>query len=105
MKRILPLFALLVPLGAARADEAHDLAQGRLLAEQHCGGCHAILASVPAGTTGTAPNFSAIARSDSTSRQSLERFLSLPHGMPDQSLTPSDVDLITGYILSLRPRG
>ena len=104
MIRKLILFTLLLPPVAARADEARDLAQGHLLAEQHCGGCHEILASAHAGTTSSVPNFSTIARSNATSQQSLEQFLSQPHGMPDQSLSPSEEDLIVGYILSLRPR-
>jgi len=99
---MLIMVALLIPPGAARADEARDLAGGRLLAEQHCGGCHEILGSAPLGTTSSVPNFSMIAQSGQTSRQSLQQFLSRPHGMPDQSLSADEVNLIIVYIMSLR---
>ncbi len=78
---------------------------GGSLAERWCSGCHDVTRTPQAGSAGhdRAPSFKTIAARSSTTRESLNRHLSVAHtGMPDFLLSPYERSLLIGYILSLR---
>ena len=88
----------LLPLPAAAQD-----AGGRVLAEHWCMACHVIEREPPGTPDAVAPSFPAIARTPSTSPQSLDRYLSSGHTrMPDFRLSRDERGKLIAYILSLR---
>jgi mono/diheme cytochrome c family protein len=90
-------------LFAAGAARAQDIAAGKRIAQVWCSNCHFV--DPQEGKTGgdSVPTFSSIARMKSTTEMSLAAFLSTPHGrMPDFSLSRTDIQDVSAYILSLR---
>jgi mono/diheme cytochrome c family protein len=93
------MLALLLPLPAA----AQDRAGGRVLAEHWCMACHVIEREPPGTPDAVVPSFQAVARTPSTSSESLDRYLSSGHTrMPDFKLSRDERDRLIAYILSLR---
>jgi len=87
---------------AAVPAEARDAANGRVLAEKWCAGCHLIGDSVPGSDV--APPFRAIASDPAKSRGRLEAWLATPHtAMPSMPLSRRDIDDLLTYIESLAP--
>ena len=76
---------------------------GRVLAERWCASCH-VIDRVPATATANGlPSFPAIAAKATTTKQSLDQFLSSEHTrMPDFSLGRYERNALSDYILSLR---
>jgi mono/diheme cytochrome c family protein len=81
-----------------------DAASGRLYAMNWCTECHSVEPET-AGTGRFAPDFTAVAKSPSTTGFSLRAFLRSDHlRMPRFALKRTEVDDIVAYILSLRRR-
>ena len=96
------LLATLQPLSAQ--SSRGDAASGRLYAMNWCTECHSIEPET-AGTGRFAPDFTAIARSPSTTGSSLKAFLRSDHiQMPSFGLKRTEVDDLVAYIMSLRRR-
>ena len=82
----------------AEAQQVGDAAAGKRLADVACVSCH--VPSVPAKQ---APDFASIAAMSSTTALSLGVFMRTSHPtMPNVLLTPSELDDVISYILSLR---
>lgn len=76
---------------------------GRALAERWCASCHIIDRAPATATANGLPSFPAIAAKPSTTKQSLDQFLSSEHTrMPDFSLGRYERNALSDYILSLR---
>jgi mono/diheme cytochrome c family protein len=76
---------------------------GRALAERWCASCHIIDRAPAAATASGLPSFPAIAAKATTTKQSLDLFLSSEHTrMPDFSLGRYERNALADYILSLR---
>ena len=96
------LLSTLQPLSAQ--SSRGDAASGRLYAMNWCTECHSVEPET-AGTGRFAPDFTAIAKSPSTTGFSLKAFLRSDHlRMPSFGLKRTEVDDIVAYILSLRRR-
>jgi mono/diheme cytochrome c family protein len=92
--------AILAPfmMASAQAQQPGDAAAGKRLADATCAGCH----SAPVGPR-RAPDFRAIAAMPSTTALSLGVFMRTSHPtMPNVMLTPTELDDVISYILSLR---
>ena len=88
---------------ATTVAHAHDLDNGRVIAQVWCGNCHQIDPGAQSATHDATPTFSSIARKRTTTTASLATFLKASHGgMPDLSLTRNEIDDVSDYILSLR---
>ena len=98
----------LVGGSAATAEERGNPQAGREFAVHKCDACHVVAANQdlrPLVNHG--PSFSDIALRPNTTAQSLEAFLSRPHGysnMPYPNLSPAERANVVAYILTLRPR-
>jgi mono/diheme cytochrome c family protein len=76
---------------------------GRALAERWCASCHIIDRAPTTATANGLPSFPAIAAKATTTKQSLDQFLSSEHTrMPDFSLGRYERNALSDYILSLR---
>jgi mono/diheme cytochrome c family protein len=76
---------------------------GRILAERWCSSCHIIDRAPATATANGLPSFPAIAAKATTTKQSLDQFLSSEHTrMPDFSLGRYERNALSDYILSLR---
>ena len=81
-----------------------NAASGRLYAINWCTECHSVEPET-AGTGRFAPDFTAVAKSPSTSGLSLKAFLRSDHlRMPNFALKPAEADDLVAYIMSLRRR-
>lgn len=95
----------LLSAAPALAVETADVATGHELAQKWCASCHLVdPGQSDAGATGVPP-FAAIAAMSSTTSTSIHAFLMTPHGkMPDFELSRRQIDVVSDYILSLKPR-
>ncbi|MEI8151860.1 MAG: c-type cytochrome [Hyphomicrobiales bacterium] len=92
--------AALQPLAAQ--SSRGNAESGRLYSVNWCTECHSVEPET-AGIGRFAPDFSAVAKSPSTSASGLKAFLRSEHiHMPSYALKPAEVDDIVSYILSLR---
>jgi mono/diheme cytochrome c family protein len=83
---------------------AQPVDAGYQIAKTWCSGCHEIGRESGKPANDAVPSFSSIARLKSTSRTSIEVFLSTPHPkMPDYTLTRDEIRAVSAYILSLKP--
>ena|SRR6516162_7254745 len=81
-----------------------DLVAGESLAEKWCAQCHGVRPG-RLGPNLSAPTFPELAAEPSITEYSLRALLRSPHEtMPQITFTPDQLDDITGYILSLKPR-
>lgn len=95
---------LLASAAAAFAQGAGDVETGHQLAKRWCVNCHVVDSAQTTGRATGAPSFAAVARMPSTTSMSLHAFLQTPHPrMPDFILSPSEIDALSIYILSLKP--
>jgi mono/diheme cytochrome c family protein len=79
-------------------------APGENLVERSCGQCHAVKANQRSANP-SAPPFPEHAAHSSVTPYSLRVLLRSPHAsMPNLMLNPEEMDEITGYILSLKPK-
>ena len=106
--RLLPWAALAGGLAAAfagapaRADDAGPIAAGKTVAQTWCANCHLVSGSQTQGSD-EAPTWTSIASRPGTTPASLHAFLAKPHGkMPDFKLSPTEIDDLVTYILSLK---
>lgn len=80
---------------------AQDMENGHQIAKRWCSGCHEI-AYTPVQND-VSPPFITVARMPTTTRISLQAFLSTPHQrMPDYSLSRQEISDVSAYILSLK---
>ena len=94
------LVAMLVALGEARA---HDIANGRTIAQVWCSNCHRIDPHDQGTAHDATPTFVSIAKMKSTTAASLATLLNAHHGgMPNLNLNRKEIDDVSAYILSLR---
>jgi mono/diheme cytochrome c family protein len=101
--RILGAGLILFLFGSAPAM-AQNVEAGHRLATMWCSACHRVETRVVGPISDTPPSFVAVARMSSTTRMSLNVFLSTPHfAMPDISLSRKEIADVSAYILSLRP--
>jgi mono/diheme cytochrome c family protein len=102
--RFLPLAASLLIAPAALAQSATgDAEAGRVLALKQCSSCHVVAARQAPPSTDAVPTFASIARDPAATEMSLRVFLRSPHArMPDFILSPTEIDDLVSYILSLR---
>ncbi len=83
---------------------AQDVEAGHRLATMWCSTCHRVEARATSPISDTPPSFVAVARMSSTTRTSLNVFLSTPHiAMPNYALSRKEIADVSAYILSLRP--
>lgn len=99
---------LLLLAAAPLAAAVSDVEAGHDLARRWCAQCHMV---EPPGTvhgatvTDAAPPFAAMARDPAYTTARLRGWLSAPHPpMPDPGLTRREIDLVLGYLTSLRGR-
>jgi mono/diheme cytochrome c family protein len=93
----------LLPISAFAQAPAQAPEAGRALAERWCASCHIIDRAPAAATASGLPSFPAIAAKATTTKQSLDLFLSSEHTrMPDFSLGRYERNALADYILSLR---
>lgn len=100
-----PLGSLILgaALLAANAAQAHDIANGKVIAQVWCGNCHLVDTADQRATHDATPSFATIAGKKSTTATSLAAFLKTRHGgMPDLTLSRDEIDDVSAYILSLR---
>ena len=96
------VLAMRQPLSAQ--SSRGDAASGRLYAINWCTDCHSVEPET-AGTGRFAPDFTAVAKSPSTTSLSLKAFLRSDHlRMPNFVLKSTEADDLVAYILSLRRR-
>ena len=95
--------ALSAMLAAAASAQAHDIANGKVIAQVWCGNCHRVDRTSGNAAHDATPSFGAIADKKSTTAASLAIFLKTRHGgMPDLTLSRHEIDDVSAYILSLR---
>jgi len=89
--------------GAPAAAQSIETAEGRRLAETVCSACHRVgPGETEAGPNEDAPSFASIAAMSSTNELALKVFLRTSHGkMPNIILSPSEIESVVAYILSL----
>ena len=93
--------AFLALMFAVASAAAADVTPGAQLAQLWCANCHVIGGKPPTTIQQGPPSFHAIAQSGLTADQ-LRIFLSHPHGgMPDLTLSRSEIDDLIGYIETL----
>lgn len=101
--RLLKRSAIGAALLAANAAQAHDIANGEVIAKVWCGNCHSVDPAAQRTARDATPSFAAIAGKKSTTAASLGVFLRARHGaMPDLTLSRDEIDDVSAYILSLR---
>jgi len=85
-------------------DSSADPVAGESSAEKWCAQCHGVRPG-RLGPNLSAPTFPELAAEPSITEYSLRALLRSPHEtMPQITFTPDQLDDITGYILSLKPR-
>jgi len=104
--RAAAVIAVAVILAGLRADDAFAAAaDGKGLAGAWCAECHALDAGKPSPNP-QAPGFPDIAADPVVTEYSIRLLLRSPHlTMPHIILTDEQLDDITAYIISLKPRG
>jgi len=104
----LPLmFALTLSIAAPAAAQspAETVAAGRSLAMRSCSACHVVSEQQQQPAVDGVPSFAQIARNPDTTPDGLRTFIQSPHPpMPNFSLSRKQLDEVTAYIMSLRPR-
>jgi mono/diheme cytochrome c family protein len=107
LRQLVRLATLIVVLGTA-ASRAHgqigDVSAGHALARQACVACHVVEAGeARPRLIAVGPAFPAIANTPGMTATALHAFLTTSHPkMPNFILTPSEMDDVIAYILSLR---
>lgn len=100
------LFAAMLFAGAASAPaQAAELAEGRQLAENMCGTCHAIAPGDESGNA-QAPTFREIAGRYSVwnLQEALAEGIVVGHeDMPEFTLTPAQINALLSYMDTLTP--
>jgi len=101
--RLLGSVVLGVALLAVSTARAHDIADGKVIAQVWCGNCHRVDPADQRVAHDATPSFETIARKKSTTAASVAAFLKTRHrGMPDLTLSRAEIDDVSAYILSLR---
>ena len=106
MKHAVWLLALTLVPGGAQAQEVGQPEAGRVLAQQICADCHAVLRGQASSPRAGAPTFEAIAAVPRMTTAALTVALRTSHRtMPNIMLEPPELDNVIAYILSLKPGG
>ncbi len=101
MRRPRLLNAILLGAALISTAAAQDVDAGHQIAQRWCSACHEV-GTAPVRND-VSPSFWSIAQMPSTTKLSLNAFLSTPHHrMPDYSLTRQEIADISGYIVSLK---
>jgi mono/diheme cytochrome c family protein len=103
---------VIVVAAAGSALAAGNIAQGRAKAIQYCSACHRVTSSQvqppavydrDAGQHIVAPTFAAIGQKYANNEAGIRAFVHLPqYPMPEQELSPTDLEDLSAYIASLR---
>jgi mono/diheme cytochrome c family protein len=94
-----------LPAGICAAAEAGDVENGRLLARQICGDCHAVRRDEISSPNRNAPSFEDIAATPALTPVALRVALQSSHReMSNIVLTDAELDQVVAYILSLAKR-
>jgi len=98
------VFSLLAMVAASQAQEIGDVQQGRQLALDVCGSCHAVRAGQNRSPLARAPSFEEIAHMPGMTAAALAVwFTAQSHPtMPNFIFSPQQVRDLSAYILSLR---
>ncbi|APO77794.1 cytochrome-c domain-containing protein (plasmid) [Rhizobium etli 8C-3] len=85
------------------AARAQDILHGRRLALEVCATCHAVLAGQNRSPVAEAPSFEAVAATPGMTAMALNVWLTAQSHptMPNIILSPTDVEDVSAYILSL----
>ena len=82
---------------------AQDVESGASIAKRWCANCHTVERMPTGARADGLPSFIAIANRPATSRQSLRTAMTAEHGrMPNFSLTNTEMNDLSAYILGLR---
>jgi mono/diheme cytochrome c family protein len=102
MRRTMVMVAMTLGLLPAVAGaQSADVGGG--LAERWCMGCHVVETGPGDVAHDGVPTFPAIAAKQSTTAESLDRYLSTAHtNMPDFSLSRAERGALVAYLLTLR---
>ena len=99
------VFVALIAVPAAAQSSAETVAAGRSLAMRSCSACHVVSERPQQPAVDGVPPFAQIARNPATTPDGLRTFIQAPHPpMPNFSLSRKQLDEVTAYIMSLRPR-
>jgi mono/diheme cytochrome c family protein len=99
------VFAVLIAAPASAQSSAETVAAGRSLAMRSCSACHVVSERPQQPAVDGVPSFAQIARNPNTTPDGLRTFIQAPHPpMPNFSLSRKQLDEVTAYIMSLRPR-
>ncbi len=103
--RLLPTVILLASSGAAWAQPAPDPANGLILAEKLCRGCHLVSPRQAGPVPDGIPSFMAIAARPGIDSRQVEAVLITPTHpqMPNPPLDARQMRDVVAYILSLAP--
>lgn len=100
---VLPIALSILAMSTVAAQTAGDSERGREATERACMSCHAASRSGPPGLTDLAPDFTSIAALPSTTPIGLRVFLQTPHQrLPSNVLSPTEINDVVAYIMSLR---
>jgi mono/diheme cytochrome c family protein len=92
--------------GSTAAQEVGQPEAGRVLAQQICADCHAVLRGQASSPRAGAPTFERIAAVPRMTAAALTVALRTSHRtMPNIMLEPRELDNVVAYILSLKPGG
>jgi mono/diheme cytochrome c family protein len=105
MRWLLLASTIWLTAAAARAQPAADPANGLVLAQKLCSGCHLVAPRQRGPVPDGVPSFMALAqRPGLEARQVKAALLAPPHPlMPNPPLDVRQMDDVAAYVLSLRP--
>ena len=89
---------------AIQAQDIGDLRQGRRLAHDVCGSCHAVVAGQTQSPLATAPSFEEIAKTPGMTEAALAFWLTAASHptMPNLIMSPQQLRDLSAYILGLQ---
>jgi mono/diheme cytochrome c family protein len=98
------IFSILGMVAASQAQDIGDVQQGRQLALDVCGSCHAVRAGATQSPLATAPSFEEIAHMPGMTEAAVAVWLTAQSHptMPNLILSPQQVRDLSAYLLSLR---
>lgn len=103
MRKNLAMLLLLGSTAAHAQSLPGDTSSGRNLALRICSDCHVVAEGQARPATDGAPAFTTVARDPAATPLSLRVFLQTSHkNMPNLILSPSEIDDLVSYILSLK---
>jgi len=98
------VFSIVGMVATSQAQDVGDVHQGRQLALDVCGSCHAVRAGQTQSPLATAPSFEEITHMPGITATALAFWLTAQSHptMPNLLLSPQQVRNVSAYVLSLR---